>query len=349
MTYLSKHNLIRALLCQPVDRIPVWFMRQAGRYLPEYRKLREKETNFMRFCKTPALAAEATLQPLKRFDLDAAIIFSDILTVPDAMGVALQILPGEGPVIEEPIRTMTAVDRLKIPRVENELAYVFEAIERVVTTLDNKLPLIGFSGSPWTLACYLIEGKTSKTFYQAKTLLYRQPEVLSALLERLTTVIIQYLNAQVKAGAKALMLFDTWGGILTSAAYQQFSLHYLDKIAQSVVRDHNGEKIPLVFFTKGSGHWLDKIVTSGCDAIGLDWTIDLSQARTIVGNKVALQGNLDPALLLSDPAAVETEVHRILQGFDYRHGYVFNLGHGVDPQAKIENVEAMLKTVRAIY
>lgn len=345
MQTLKNNRLIKALLRQPVDRTPIWFMRQAGRYLPEFREMRAKEPSFMKFCQRPEWACEVTLQPLRRFDLDAAIIFSDILTVPHAMGAKLEILPGEGPVVYEPIRTQAQVDQLQIPDVQQSLGYVFEAIERVVDQLAGTVPLIGFAGSPWTLACYLIEGKSSKTFQTAKTLLYREPAVVTALLERLTTVTIAYLNAQIQAGARVIMLFDTWGGLLNTAAYEQFSLHYLTKIANGLTRVVNGEKIPVIFFTKGGSAWLEKIAKSGCDAVGVDWTIDIGKARQIVKDEVALQGNLDPALLFADPKTIESAVKSILQSYGKAPGHVFNLGHGIDPATPIEGVEAMINAV----
>jgi uroporphyrinogen decarboxylase len=345
MLQFQNDRIIRALLRKPVDRTPVWIMRQAGRYLPEFRQLRATKPNFMDFCKTPELAYEATLQPLRRFALDAAIIFSDILTIPDAMGMNLQILPAQGPVIHNPIRSMQDVEQLKMLDVNESLNYVFEAIRQVVKALNGRVPLIGFAGSPWTLACYMIEGCSSKTFQTAKTMLYRQPDILTALLERLTMLTIAYLNAQIKAGARVLMLFDTWGGILTTPAYQQFSLKYLSQIAHGVMREIDGEKIPLIFFTKNGGQWLEKIIDSGCDAIGLDWTVDIKHARALAGNRVALQGNLDPAILFADPEVIQNSVADILRNYGEGSGHVFNLGHGIDPATPIENVSAMIEAV----
>lgn len=345
MLPFQNDRIIRALLRQPVDRTPVWIMRQAGRYLPEFRQLRATKPHFMEFCKTPELVYEATLQPLRRFELDALIIFSDILTVPDAMGMDVQILPGQGPVIHHPIRSMQDVEQLRMVDVHESLAYVFESIREVVAALNGRVPLIGFAGSPWTVACYMIEGHTSKTFQLAKTMLYSRPDILSALLERLTTLTIAYLNAQVEAGARVLMLFDTWGGILTTTAYQQFSLHYLSQIAQGVTRTVNGEKIPLVFFTKGGGQWLEKIAASGCDGIGLDWTTDIGRARALVGDRVALQGNLDPAILFADPTVIRQAVAEILRNYGEGNGHVFNLGHGIDPATPIDGVSAMIDAV----
>lgn len=345
MFNLKNDRIIRALLRQPVDRTPVWIMRQAGRYLPEFRQLRAKQPNFIEFCKTPTLTVEATLQPLNRFPLDALIIFSDILTLPQAMGMNIEILPGQGPVVYNPIRSLEDVERLQPVIAEESLNYVLTAIQQVVANLKSQLPLIGFAGSPWTVACYLIEGQTSKTFHTAKTMLYRRPDILDALLTRLMQSTIDYLNAQVRAGARVLMVFDTWGGILTSSAYQQFSLKYLTQIAQQVVREINGEKIPLIFFTKGGGQWLEKIADAGCDALGLDWTTDIGQARARVGDRVALQGNLDPTILFAEPAVVKQSVIDILNSYGSGSGHVFNLGHGIEPETPIESVITLIETV----
>ncbi len=346
MLRLKNDRFIRALLRQPVDRTPVWIMRQAGRYLPEYRQLREKVPNFMAFCKTPELACEATLQPLRRFPLDAAIIFSDILTIPDAMGVDLHIAPTVGPVIRNPVRSAQDVNRLQMPAVEEALSYLFDAIRLTVKALDHRVPLIGFAGSPWTLACYMTEGQSSKTFLTARAMLYQQPDVFHTLLQKLTTLTIAYLNAQIKAGADVVMLFDTWGGLLTPSLYRQFSLDYLSQIAAEVVRQKNGRKIPLIFFTKNGGQWLESIANSGCDAVGLDWTTDIGQARRRVGDRVALQGNLDPAILLSNPESISTAAVDILKSYGQGFGHVFNLGHGIDPSTPIENVAALVEAVQ---
>lgn len=345
MKTLLNHRLIRALLSQPVDRTPVWMMRQAGRYLPEYRQLRRKFPDFMSFCKNPQMACEATLQPLRRFDLDAAIIFSDILTIPEAMGMKLTFIPGEGPNFSNPIRTMVEVNQLQKIKANQALDYVMEAIERAVDILQGEVPLIGFAGSPWTVACYMVEGRSSKNFQAIKTLLYRHPEILTALLERLTLITIDYLNSQIQAGAQAIMLFDTWGGILPKLAYQEFSLKYLTNIASNLQREKDGQTIPLTFFTKNGGQWLEMIANSGCDAIGLDWTIDIGDARSRMGERVALQGNLDPFILFSTPEKIKSEVQYILQRHGAKGGHVFNLGHGIDKETPIENVKVMIEAV----
>ncbi len=349
MPSLKNDRLIRALLRQPVDRTPAWIMRQAGRYLPEYRALRASVPNFMRFCKTPELACEVTLQPLQRFPLDAAIIFSDILTIPDAMGLDLEFLQGEGPVIHDPIRSQRDVDQLREPVVEEDLNFVLQAIRLVVKELNGSVPLIGFAGSPWTVACYMVEGRGSKTFQTIKTLMYREPTVLMALLERITTTTIAYLKAQVQAGVSALMVFDTWGGVLSPACYQAFSLHFLKAIAQGVPREVGSSKIPLIFFTKNGGQYLEWMADSGCDAVGLDWTTDLKQARVRVGDRVALQGNMDPCVLFSSPEKIRAEVNTILKAYGPGTGHVFNLGHGIDKDTPIEGVELMLEALHHYY
>ena len=349
MTQLKNDRFIRALLRQPVDRTPAWIMRQAGRYLPEYRALRAKVTDFMTFCKTPELACEVTLQPLRRFALDAAIIFSDILTIPDAMGMDLQFLTGEGPVIHNPITSMRDVERLKKPVIEEDLAYVTDAIHLVVRELNASVPLIGFAGSPWTVGTYMVEGRGSKTFQTIKSMLYREPEILHALLEKTTETTIAYLNAQVKAGVSALMVFDSWGGVLSPPAYQEFSLGYMQKIAQGVLREWQGQKIPLIFFTKSAAPYLEQIAASGCDAMGLDWTVDIKEARARVGHQVALQGNMDPCVLFAKPERIHREVQRILESFGPGTGHVFNLGHGIDKSTPIESVSALLEALHSYH
>lgn len=342
---IENDNLIRALLRQPVDRTPIWIMRQAGRYLPEYRALREKVPNFMTFCQTPELAVQATLQPLARFDLDAAIIFSDILVVPAAMGMELQFVKGDGPHFPRPLRTRRDIENLRTPDVNESLKYVLQAIQQVVRTLENRIPLIGFAGSPWTCATYMVEGGSSKNFAVIKSLAYREPQLLHLLLQRLTDVTVAYLNAQIAAGARALMLFDTWGGILPEAQYQQFSLAYLKQIAERIHRMVNGQSIPLIFFTKGGGQWLTKIAQSGCDAVGLDWTTNIAWARAQVGHQVALQGNLDPCVLFAEPAQIEQAAREILMAYGTGSGHVFNLGHGVLPETPPEHVQILIDTV----
>lgn len=341
----SPHRLIRAFLRQPVDRTPVWLMRQAGRYLPEYRATRSKAGNFLTLCKTPELACEVTLQPLQRFDLDAAIIFSDILTIPDAMGLGLYFVEGEGPKFQKPLKTFSDIKALPTPDPGTDLSYVMQAISLARRELKEQVPLIGFAGSPWTLACYMIEGESSKEFRQIKTLLYQEPKVLHHLLRHLTTATSLYLNAQIAAGAQAVMIFDTWGGLLTSAAYQQFSLDYMTQIVASLKRETVQGKVPIILFTKGGNLWLEKIVTSDCDAIGLDWTIDIGLARQRLSNKVALQGNMDPAVLFAHPETIRNEVRSILQSYGVGSGHVFNLGHGISQFTTPENVKLFVDAV----
>ncbi len=343
---LQNDNLIRALLRQPTTRTPVWMMRQAGRYLPEYLALRKQESDFIRFCQTPDLCCEATLQPLARFDLDAAIIFSDILTIPHAMGMPLQFIPGQGPVFASPLRS--AGDVAALPCVgADELDYVMQAIKRTKQALEQRVPLIGFSGSPWTLACYMVEGGSSKAWSQVKRFAYESPEVMHALLDKLTTSVIAYLNAQVEAGADALMVFDTWGGVLSYVTYDNYSLQYMRRIAAEVCRERNGQRIPLVFFTKYASPWLERLADSGCDAVGLDFLIDISDAKRRIGDRVALQGNLDPHVLMGTADLIEKEVARIMNAFQGETtGHVFNLGHGIDKDTPISGVETMLKALR---
>ncbi len=340
----SSHCLIRALLQQPVERTPVWMMRQAGRYLPEYRATRGKAGNFLSLCKTPELACEVTLQPLQRFDLDAAIIFSDILTIPDAMGLGLYFVEGEGPKFHKPIKTLTDIKALPIPDPGTDLSYVMSAITLTRSELKDKVPLIGFAGSPWTLACYMMEGGGSKEFRQVKTLLYQEPKALHDLLNTLTKATILYLNAQIAAGAQVIMIFDTWGGLLTTGAYQQFSLNYMTEIVTNL----NRQGVPVILFTKGGNLWLEKIAMSGCDAIGLDWTIDIGLARQRLSNKVALQGNMDPAVLFANPENIRNEVMNILQSYGSGSGHVFNLGHGVSQFTSPENVKIFIDAIHEL-
>lgn len=345
MANLINDRLIRALLRQPVDCTPVWLMRQAGRYLPEYRATRAKAGDFMTLCKTPELACEVTLQPLARFDLDAAILFSDILTIPDAMGLGLYFTQGEGPAFQRPIRSAGDVKRLAIPEPDAELSYVISAVKTIKQALENKIPLIGFAGSPWTLATYMVEGSSSKQFSIIKAMLYNQPQTLHLLLSKLAQAVTLYLNAQIAAGANAVMLFDTWGGVLTSHAYQHFSLHYMQQIMAGLTRQVNGQTIPVILFTKGGQQWLEIIAASGCDALGVDWTIDISQAKQRVGNRVALQGNLDPAVLHATPDYIRQEVKSILASYGHNPGHVFNLGHGITPDVPPEHVKVLVDAV----
>ncbi len=342
---MKNTRLINALLRKPVDCVPVWLMRQAGRYLPEYRALRQKTPNFMEFCRTPELTVQATLQPLSRFDLDAAIIFSDILVVPAAMGMSVEFTSGEGPHFPSPIRCAQDIVNLKEPDVIDKLSYVFTAIKQVVAELNNRLPLIGFAGSPWTCATYMIEGKGSKNFAVVKSLMYQQPQLMHQLLEKITRVTIQYLNQQILSGVKVVMVFDTWGGVLTGADYEEFSLQYLKRIASEVKRENNDSPVPLIFFTKGGGQWLEKITGSGCNAVGLDWMTNLSNAQKQWGNRVAFQGNLDPIVLLTNPATIEKKVQEILKDFGPNPGLVFNLGHGILPETPPENVAALISAI----
>ena len=341
-------RLLRALARKPVDRTPVWFMRQAGRYLPEYRATRARAGSFLSLCSTPELACEVTLQPLRRFELDAAILFSDILTIPWAMGLGLEFVEGEGPTFREPLRTPADIDRIGVPDPEDDLGFVMDAVRTIRRELDGRVPLIGFAGSPWTLATYMIEGGSSRDFARAKTMLVEHPSRSHRLLDLLATATAEYLTAQVHAGAQALMVFDTWGGVLTTPAYQEFSLAYMRRIVEGVPRVHESRAVPLVLFTKGGGGWIESIAASGCDAIGLDWTIELGDARARVGSRVALQGNLDPAVLLASPARIRDEVGRILAEYGAGPGHVFNLGHGITPNVDPDHVGACIDAVHEL-
>jgi len=342
---LKNDRFLRALARQPVDRTPVWMMRQAGRYLPEYRATRARAGSFLQLCKAPELACEVTLQPLERYPLDAAILFSDILTVPDAMGLGLYFEEGEGPRFERTIAGAADVAALATPDVESELRYVMDAVRLIRRELDGRVPLIGFSGSPWTVATYMVEGGTSKNFSRIKGMLYDQPALLHALLERITRTTIDYLNAQVAAGAQAVMVFDTWGSILTPKTYLGFSLEYMQRIVDGVTREAEGRKVPMVLFTKGGGPWLEVMAETGCDALGVDWTTNLAEARAKVGARVALQGNLDPAVLYASPEVIREEVRQVLESFGHGSGHVFNLGHGIHPEVKPEHAGAMIQAV----
>jgi uroporphyrinogen decarboxylase len=343
---MTDFRFINALMRRPVDKTPVWLMRQAGRYLPEYRALREQTPNFMEFCRTPELAAQATLQPLARYDLDAAILFSDILVVPAAMGMSVQFVKGDGPHFPQPLRSPQEIQRLRTgPPVIDDLNYVLATIQLIQRNLPRPLPLIGFAGSPWTCATYMVEGGSSKNFDIIKALLYREPAVLHELLQRITQTTIAYLNAQIAAGVQAVMVFDTWGGVLSHANYPQFSLHYLRQIADGLTRHGNGHPVPLIFFTKGGGQWLELMAASGCDALGLDWTTSIKSARARVGGQVALQGNLDPCLLLAEPEQIQRAVETICADYGPGSGHIFNLGHGVLPQTPPENVQVMIDAV----
>ena len=345
MTPLKNDRLIRALLRQPVDYTPVWLMRQAGRYLPEYRAIRSKVTDFMQLCKTPELACEVTLQPIKRFNLDAAILFSDILTIPDAMDVGLHFVEGEGPVISRPVRTEQDVNKIQIPNPEMDLKYVCDAIHLIKKELKQELPLIGFAGSPWTIATYMVEGGSNKSFGHIKKLLYSNPALLHHLLDKLTQSVTYYLNAQIKAGVDAIMIFDTWGGVLTTQAYQEFSLRYMSDIIHGLNKERQGQPIPIILFTKSGDQWIEQMVSSGCDAVGVDWTVNLKDIRARVGNNVSIQGNLDPSVLFGTPEFIQKEVKAILSSYGHGNGHVFNLGHGILPEIPFENVKIMVDAV----
>jgi len=347
MTTLHQNDrFLRALHRQSVDRTPVWLMRQAGRYLPEYQALRKQAGDFMTLCRTPELACAATLQPLARFDLDAAILFSDILTIPDAMGLGLSFSEGEGPQFSNPLRELSQIQQLPTLDPEVELRYVMDAVRLIKHELQGKIPLIGFSGSPWTLATYMIEGSSSKNFHLCKKMLYDEPETMHRLLSHLVTAITAYLNAQIAAGVDAVMIFDTWGGILTPSAYTQFSLQPMRDIIAGLQRERNGKRIPVILFSKQAHHALEAQANSGADALGLDWMIDIGQARQQVGHQVALQGNLDPAILTAQPKHIEQEVKRILDAYGPHPGHIFNLGHGITPDINPDHVTAMVDAVQ---
>lgn len=348
MNQLKNDRLIRALLRQPVDRTPAWIMRQAGRYLPEYREVRAKAGNFMALCSTPELACEVTLQPLRRFPLDAAILFSDILTIPDAMGLGLYFSEGEGPRFKNPVNDSRSISQLPVPDPETDLRYVLDAVRLIRRELNGEVPLIGFAGSPWTLATYMVEGGASKEFSQIKRMLYDEPKSLHLLLQKNADAVALYLNAQITAGVQAVMIFDTWGGVLTPAAYREFSLHYMRDIVTRLAREHEGRRIPVILFTKNGGQWLNWIADSGCDAAGVDWTTSLAEARERSGDKIALQGNLDPSVLYASPENIRAEVANVLADYGHGHGHIFNLGHGIHPHIDPEHVATMLEAVHEL-
>lgn len=345
MTESKNDTLIRALLKQPVDRTPVWMMRQAGRYLPEYRKVREQAGSFLNLCTNPELACEVTLQPLRRFDFDAAILFSDILTVPDAMGLGLYFTEGEGPKFKNPVRTAADIDRLPVPDPEVDLRYVIDAVRLIKQSLHGSVPLIGFSGSPWTLATYMVEGGSSKSFQKVKGLMYEQPKLMHVMLDKLAQSVAAYLNAQIEAGAQAVMLFDTWGGMLTSEDYAEFSLYYAKQVRSLLKTNINQQRIPTILFTKGGGLWLEAMAEAGYDALGLDWQTDIQQARARVGDRVALQGNMDPVSLYASSDIITEKVKAVLQKYGSGSGHVFNLGHGILPDINPDHVKAMVDAV----
>ena len=345
MTKLKNDTLIRALLRQPTEYTPVWLMRQAGRYLPEYNQTRSRAGSFLGLCKNPGYATEVTLQPLARFELDAAILFSDILTIPDAMGLGLYFADGEGPKFERPLRDEWAIRDLTVPDPGAELRYVLDAVSEIRRALAGSVPLIGFAGSPYTLACYMVEGGASDDFRTVKTMLYARPDLLHRILEVNARAVTLYLNAQIEAGAQAVMIFDTWGGSLSDAAYREFSLAYLQRIIAGLKREQAGARIPAIVFTKGCANWLEDIAAIGCDAVGLDWSVDIGRARARVGDRVALQGNLDPAVLFAPAEVVQHETEKILASFGHGSGHVFNLGHGISQFTPPEAVKILVDCV----
>ena len=346
MSILQNDLLLRALLREPTPRRPIWLMRQAGRYLPEYRSARARAGNFLAMCTNPQIACEITLQPVERYPLDAAILFSDILTIPHAMNLGLDFEAGEGPKFERPVRSSADIDRLGIPDPGRELKYVIDAVALVRRDLNGRIPLIGFAGSPWTVATYMVEGGGSKAFGHIKRMMYEAPRELHRLLALLAEATVLYLNAQIAAGAQAVMLFDTWGGILTPAQYEEFSLRYMSQIVAALTREAQGRRVPNIVFTKGGGAWLDKIAAIGCDGAGVDWTMDLKTARRCAGERVALQGNLDPSALYAPPEVLRAEALRVLESYGPGPGHVFNLGHGITPDVDPERVGLLVDTVR---
>jgi uroporphyrinogen decarboxylase len=346
---LQNDTFLRALLRQPTDYTPVWLMRQAGRYLPEYRASRARAGSFLGLAKNPDFATEVTLQPIDRYPLDASILFSDILTVPDAMGLGLYFEEGEGPKFERTVRTEEDVAALHVPDMDS-LDYVFKAVTQIRTALNGRVPLIGFSGSPWTLACYMVEGQGSREFHTVKKMLYSRPDLMHRILQTNADAVAQYLNAQIDAGAQAVMIFDSWGGALADGAYQAFSLQYMQKVVSQLQREKDGVRIPAIVFTKGGGLWLDELADIGADALGLDWTVNLGRARAQVGDRVALQGNLDPAILFAAPEQVRAEVEKALASYgtpSSGHGHVFNLGHGISQFTPPESVHDFSRRQRA--
>jgi len=348
MSELKNDRFLRALMRQPVDVTPVWMMRQAGRYLPEYKATRAQAGDFLSLCKNTELACEVTLQPLERYALDAAILFSDILTIPDAMGLGLYFETGEGPRFKKIVRTQQDVDALPIVNTLKDLPYVTDAVREIRRELSGRVPLIGFSGSPWTLATYMVEGGSSKDFRHVKGMLYSQPEVLHQLLDKLALSVIDYLNEQIKAGAQAVQIFDSWGGSLSDAAYIEFSLNYMQKIVSGLIREHDGRKVPVIVFTKGGGLWLPQMAGIGADALGLDWTMNIGAARSLVGDQVALQGNMDPCVLYGSASQIESEVARILESYGSGAGHVFNLGHGIHQYVDPESAKVLVDAVHRL-
>jgi len=349
-TNLLNDTFLRALKRQPTEHTPVWLMRQAGRYLPEYRATRERAGSFMGLATNPDYATEVTLQPLERYPLDAAILFSDILTIPDAMGLGLEFVAGEGPRFQRPLRTEADVAQLAVPAIDTTLAYVTDAVTHIRRALIDgsgrqRVPLIGFSGSPWTLACYMVEGGGSSDFHTVKTMLYGRPDLMHRILEINAQAVAAYLNAQIVAGAQAVMIFDSWGGALADGAFQHYSLAYIRRVVEQLTRTHQGETVPVITFTKGGGAWLEEIADTGVDAVGLDWTTDLGRARERVGDRVALQGNLDPAVLFAPPAAIRREARGLLERYGNHPGHIFNLGHGISQFTPPEHVAELVDEV----
>lgn len=345
---MSNDRFLRALRREPVDCTPVWIMRQAGRYLPEYRATRERAGSFVNLCKTPELACEVTLQPIARFPLDAAILFSDILTIPDAMGLGLSVNEGEGPRFARPLRTRADIDRLGVPDPEGELRYVMDAVRLIRRELHGRVPLIGFAGSPWTLACYMIEGAGSSSFSRPKALAWDDPQTMHKLLDVVARAVARYLAAQAAAGAQALMLFDTWGGLLPPDLFREFSLRYMAQIAQMLKSDNVARDVPLILFSKGANSHLEALADTGCAALGLDWTISLGDARARVGSRVALQGNVDPGVLLASPEAIRAEAGKALDSFGAHPGHVFNLGHGITPDVNPDHLAVLVDAVHTL-
>jgi uroporphyrinogen decarboxylase len=345
---LKNDTFLRALLRQPTEYTPIWMMRQAGRFLPEYCATRKRAGSFMNLCKSPDMATEVTLQPLDRYPLDAAILFSDILTVPDAMGLGLYFAEGEGPKFERPLRTEAEIKALRVPDIGTSLKYVTDAVSQIRKALDGRVPLIGFSGSPWTLACYMVEGGGSDDYAKVKTLMYKEPALMHHILNVTADAVTAYLNAQIEAGAQAAMIFDSWGGTLSHAAYHEFSLPYMQRIVDGLIKERDGVKIPNIIFTKGGGLWVESIANTGADAIGLDWTMDIGIARQKVGHKVALQGNLDPAVLFSTPEVIRKEAERVLASYGFGSGHVFNLGHGISQFTNPDNAAALVAAVHEL-
>ena len=346
MSVLANDLLLRALLRESTPRRPIWLMRQAGRYLPEYRTTRARAGDFLSMCTNPQIACEITLQPVVRYPLDAAILFSDILTIPHAMNLGLEFEAGEGPKFERPVRSAADIDRLGIPDPGRELKYVIDAVALVRRELNGRIPLIGFAGSPWTVATYMVEGGASKAFGHIKRMMYESPETLHRLLEVLARATSLYLNAQIAAGAQAVMLFDTWGGVLTPAQYREFSLAYMARIVAALTREAEGRRVPSIVFTKGGGAWLAEIAQIGCDAVGVDWITDLGTARLAVHDRVALQGNLDPSALFAPPDTLRAAARSVLDSFGQGPGHVFNLGHGITPGVDPDRVGILVETVR---